>query len=143
MREFNFFGEEATFHHLGVGVRSIKDVSPSSEVVTDPVQNVSVAFLCMNGVPLELVEPHGDHSPISESLEKGRKLHHICYTVPDVEGVIKKCRKHGFHCIRRPVPAVAFDNRRIAWVYSKQYGLVELLEKSETATKSSQGESTS
>lgn len=128
--ELNFFGEHAKFHHIGLAVKSIKEVSPSSEIVADPNQNVSVACVVVNGVKIELIEPYSDNSPITGSLNKGIKLLHICYTVSDVEMAIKECRKHGFHCIARPVPAVAFDKRKIAWVYSNKYGLVELLEDS-------------
>jgi len=128
MIEFNFFSEDARFHHLGVAVRSIKEVSPLSEPIIDPIQKVAVAFVCLNGTQLELIEPYGKQSPIARSLVKGVKLLHVCYAVPDLEAAIKTCRRYGFHCIGRPVPAVAFDDRKIAWVYSNQYGLFELLE---------------
>ena len=128
MIEFNFFGDDARFHHLGIAIRSINSVSPLSELITDPIQKVNVAFVCLNGMQCELIEPSDKKSPVTRSLEKGVKILHICYVVPDIEIVIKTCREYGFHCIRRPVPAVAFDNRKIAWVYSKQYGLFELLE---------------
>lgn len=131
MIKLDFFGEDAKFQHIGVAVKSIKDVCPSSEITVDPNQSVSVAFVLMNGINLELIEPYGDKSPIKDSLNKGIKLLHICYAVPDIETAIKKCRKHGFHLIVRPIPAVAFNNRKIAWVYSNIYGLVELLEDSE------------
>ena len=48
--------------------------------------------------------------------------------VPNVELALKECRVHGFHLIARPVPAVAFDKRKIAWVYNNVYGLFELVE---------------
>ena len=130
MIEYNFFGEDARFEHIGVGVKSIRNISPNSEIFTDPIQKVSVAFISVNGMELELIEPSGDDSPIMVSLGKGVKLLHLCYTVPDVEAAIKKCRSHGFHCIARPVPAAAFEERKIAWVYSNEYGLFELLENS-------------
>jgi len=128
MVELNCFGQEAKFHHIGIGVRSIKDVTHFSERITDPIQKVSVAFLFLNGIQVELIEPYGHDSPIRESLDKGVKFLHICYEVSDIEMAIRTCRKHGFHCISQPVPAVAFNNRKIAWVYSNQYGLYELLE---------------
>jgi len=134
MIDCNFFGDGAKLHHLGIAVRSIEEVSPSSETITDPIQKVTVAFVRVNGITFELIEPCGDHSPITRSLENGVKLLHVCYSVPDLEMVIKACRKHGFHCIERPVPAVAFDDRKIAWVYSSQYGLFELLEDSGIST---------
>lgn len=128
MIEVNFFGKDARFHHIGLAVRSIKDASPLSEIITDSNQGVSVAFVLVNGIKMELIEPYGDNSPIAQSLSKGIKLLHICYAVSDIERVTKECRKYGFHRIAKPVPAVAFQNKRITWVYSNKYGLVELLE---------------
>ena len=128
MIRYDFFGERARFHHLGMAVRSIEEVSPQSAPIFDPVQKVRVAFVMLNGIQVELIEAQGDSSPILQSLEKGMKLLHMCYTVPELEPVLRSCRTHGFHSIKRPVPAVVFDNKRIAWVCSKDYGLFELLE---------------
>jgi methylmalonyl-CoA/ethylmalonyl-CoA epimerase len=128
--EYEFFGEGARFEHIGVAVKSIERISPGSEVTTDPVQKVSVAFVSVHGMELELIEPSGDDSPVMGSLRKGVKWLHLCYAVPDIDAAIAECRNHGFHCIARPVPAAAFEQRRIAWVYSSEYGLFELLEDS-------------
>lgn len=126
--KFDFFGEGARFHHLGIVVRSIKDVSPKSEPITDPIQQVAVAFVCVNGLSVELIEPCGEQSPVLRSLNEGIKLLHVCYIVPDLPVGINICRKHGFHCVRQPVSARAFGNAKITWVYSNRYGLFELLE---------------
>ena len=37
-------------------------------------------------------------------------------------------KEHGFSVIMNPVPAVAFDNRRVAFLWSVLTGLVELVE---------------
>lgn len=128
IKRLHFFGENARFHHIGLAVKSIKQVSPSSEIIVDSVQKVFLAFVSVSGVKIELLEPLGENSPISESLKKNIKLLHICYSVPELETAIKECRKYGFHCIAQPVPATAFNNQKIAWVYSTEYGLFELLE---------------
>ena len=130
MIDLDFFGSDTKFHHIGLATKSIETLSPSSEVIFDPIQKVSVAFVRLNGVDLELIEPSGDDSPVTKSLESGVKLLHICYEVNDIRNAIQKCRSHGFHCIAQPVPATAFDDREIAWVYSRAYGLVELLARS-------------
>lgn len=111
----NVFGDGAAFHHVGVGVGSIERVSPDAVVFDDPIQKVKVAFVELNGATMELVEPLGDDSPVCRSISDGVKLLHICYTVPDIELALHQSRKFGFRCIQSPVPAVAFDNRRIAW----------------------------
>ena len=128
MVECSFFGKEASFHHIGLVVKSIREVSPSSEIFVEKTQGVSFAFISLNGIRIELLEPLGDNSPVARSLRNGGKLLHLCYEVPDVEAAIRECRPVGFHLIRHPVPAVAMGNRKIAWVFSKQYGLFELLE---------------
>jgi len=127
--ELKFFGKDAKFHHIGIAVKSIKNVSPFSPIITDSIQKVSVAFVLVNGVNIELIEPFSDNSPITESLKKRIKFLHICYTVSDIEMAIKECREYGFHCIARPIQATAFNNK-IAWVYSNEWGLFELLEDS-------------
>ncbi|MCX5695204.1 MAG: VOC family protein [Candidatus Omnitrophica bacterium] len=134
MVKLNFFGKDARFHHVGIVVKSIKEVCPSSRITIDPIQGVSVAFVSLNGVKLELIEPYSDNSPVTGSLKKGIKLLHICYAVSNIENIIKECRKFGFHCIAQPVPAAAF-NKKIAWVYSNEYGLFELLEKKDSKKK--------
>ncbi len=129
LTEFNYFGRDAKFHHIGIAVNSIKSVSPESKIFIDNIQNVSVAFVYLNGVNIELIEPLNEDSPINQSLEKGIKIVHVCYEVIDIEQTLDECRKYGFHCIAKPVPATAFEGRRIGWVYSRQYGLVELVER--------------
>ena len=85
MIENSFFGDGAQFHHVGVAVKSIKEVSQSSNATADPTQGVSVAFVRVHGVVLELIEPSTDDSPISADLAKGVKLLHLCFSVPDLE----------------------------------------------------------
>ncbi len=125
----DFFGQDAKFHHVGIAVRSITEACSEGTIFTDNVQNVRVAFLSLNGLNSELIEPLDENSPVTQCLRKGNKFVHICYEVPDIEKTLRECRKHGFHRIGKVAPAVAFNNRRIAWVYSSQYGLFELLEK--------------
>jgi methylmalonyl-CoA/ethylmalonyl-CoA epimerase len=127
--DLNAFGDEAAFDHVGVAVPSIREaVEGDLRVVSDGRQKVSVAFVELNGLRVELIEPHDEDSPVASSLESGRQLVHICYRVPDLDAAIRRGREHGFHRIGSPTPAVAFSGRRIAWVFSRTYGLVELLE---------------
>ena len=131
--EYTFFGKEARFHHFGLAVRSIRAVCPSSEPIVESAQGVSLAFISLHGVTLELLEPFGDNSHIQRSLESGTKLLHLSFEVPTLDDALKSCRPHGFHPIRGPEPAAVFDNRRIVWVFSKHYGLFELVEQVQKA----------
>jgi methylmalonyl-CoA/ethylmalonyl-CoA epimerase len=126
--KLNVFGDGARFHHIGLVVPSIAAVCPEAKRYQDPTQKVGIAFVEMNGSVVELLEPDGPDSPVLASLKNNVKLVHFCFEVPALEAAINHSRQFGFHCLRRPVPAVAFDQRRIAWLFSKTYGLVELVE---------------
>lgn len=125
------FGSGARFHHIGIAVSAINDVLPTCQITHDAMHGVNVAFVSLHGCCLELIEPSGNNSPVSGGIEKGIKLLHICYEVDDIEASLLRCRQYGFHVIRHPTPAQAFDLRRIAFVSSSAFGLVELLEAGE------------
>ena len=129
MIECAFFGKEARFHHIGMAVKSIEEVCPACKPFAEQTQKVSLAFIDLNGVRVELLEPLGDASPIAKNLRDGVKLLHLCYEVADLEEAVELSRSAGFHRLTRPVPAPVFENRRIVWVFSKEFGLFELVER--------------
>ena len=124
----DYFGSTARFHHIGVAVSSIQEVCSTCEPIYDATQGVKVDFISLHGCQLELIEPARADSPVSASLENGIKLLHVCYEVGDIEAALHQCRQHGFHIIQQPVPAAAFNQRRIAFVSRNDIGVVELLE---------------
>lgn len=124
----NFFGDDAEFEHAGIAVRSIHDSLKGAEKTEDPIQRVNVAFIYLNNMKIELIEPITEKSPVAKILDKGQSLYHLCFSVPDINKALETARKHGFHCIARPVPAKAFNDNKVAWVFSKVYGLFELIE---------------
>lgn len=128
MIERNFFGPGAALHHVGLAVRSIRDTCAECEATLEPSQRVHLAFVSLNGLTVELVEPAGENSPVAKILQGGGKLLHLCFVVPDLEAALRHCRQEGFHRISAPQRVGVFDQRRIAWVFSKYYGLFELLE---------------
>jgi len=98
----------------------------------DPLQKARVAFLrtpCPADALIELVEPAGEGSPILQFLQKGGGLHHLCYEVEDLDAHLRTMRQKGAVVVRRPLPAVAFENRRIAWTFTGQKLLLEFLER--------------
>ena len=61
-------------------------------------------------------------------LAKGIGAYHICYEVSDLEKTLEDVRASGCVLISAPVPAAAFEGRRIAWLSTPTRHLVELLE---------------
>lgn len=130
-------------HHVGYVIRSIQETAErfarsigaswNQEVTSDPLQGVLVTFLSGLGqtLPLvELVEPMGKDSPVSNFLKRGGGLHHLCYEVESLDRHLEFSRKIGGKIVRPPLPAAAFGGRRIAWVYTKDRLLLEFLENS-------------
>jgi len=129
-------------HHVGIVVEDIEKgiqrykamfgFVPVTEVVDDPVQKVSVVLLSgpdKGSVPLELIAPLTNDSPVSKILQGNMHLYHLCFLVNDIEEALKKFRSNGAIIISGPVPADLFKGKRIAFVYSPDKYVVELLEK--------------
>jgi methylmalonyl-CoA/ethylmalonyl-CoA epimerase len=80
-------------------------------------------------LPIELVAPAGDDSPVKKLLEKGIGTYHLCYEVDDIGEALEHVRSQGCLVVSEPVSAVAFEGRRIAWFYTPTRQLTELVER--------------
>lgn len=130
-----------SLHHVGIIVPDMAALPRMAAalglrqvggVTTDTTQRVRVAFLAgatnASGL-LELVEPLGADSPAAAQAQKGGGIHHVCYEVDDLDGWVERAKGEGMLLVAAPVPAPAFDGRRIAWMYSRDRLLVEYLER--------------
>jgi methylmalonyl-CoA/ethylmalonyl-CoA epimerase len=99
--------------------------------ILDILQNVNVCFLQSAGAPLlELVEPVDQNSPVSNILKKvGVAPYHLCYEVDNLEDSIQELENNDFKLLVEPIKAIAFDDRKICFLYHVDVGLIELLEK--------------
>ena len=133
---------QGRFHHLGFVVASIRTSVPGfmeslqaewdGLIFHDPNQAVRVTFLRGKhpaSPVLELVEPAGENSPVIPFLKRGGGLHHLCYEIDNLEDQLALSRAQGGLVVKTPLPAVAFEGRRIAWVYTKNKLLLEYLER--------------
>ncbi|HZF20092.1 MAG TPA: VOC family protein [Burkholderiales bacterium] len=130
-----------SMHHIGFAVSDIGKKADAyvqtlgykieTGIIHDPLQQAYVQFLRFPGdrVYLELVQPDGPESKLSQAVSKGGGLHHVCYATGDIEGACRELREAGMFLISPPVPAVAFNGRRIAWLMGKDRLLTELVER--------------
>lgn len=127
-------------HHYGLATKSIDDgvklfllmgYSVTSEKIIDNIQKVEILFLQKNSDHfIELIAPlDGVHGPITQILNKiGASVYHICYEVKDIDISIIEYKKAGFSIIMKPTPAIAFNYKKICFLYSSCIGLIELVE---------------
>lgn len=129
-------------HHVGIvtsdiesGIQHHKNLfnfHPVTEIVRDPIQKVAVVLISgpeAGSVPIELITPLTDNSPISNILRRGTRLYHLCFLVDDIEEALRNARRHGAIIISRPSPAELYEGKRIAFIYTPDKYVVELLEK--------------
>jgi methylmalonyl-CoA/ethylmalonyl-CoA epimerase len=126
-------------NHIGIAVRSIDAQRPFYEgtlggvfegVEEVPDQRVRVGFFRINEVRLELLEPTEPGSPVAAFLDKrGEGLHHVAFTVEDLEARIAELKQSGLRMIDE-VPRPGAHHMRIAFVHPKStFGvLTELCE---------------
>lgn len=126
-------------HHVGIVVDNIAEkaalysstipIGYPTEIIHDEIQRVRVAFVNVgNGVAIEFIEPDSEDSPVTRALRRGISLHHVCYEVQDLEQAVAQARAAGALIVCEPVPARAFQGRRIAFVYPPVGDLTEFVE---------------
>ncbi|MEQ8820193.1 MAG: methylmalonyl-CoA epimerase [Sumerlaeia bacterium] len=126
-------------NHLGIAVTSLDDQREYYEKVLGaqfegieevPTQKVRVAFYRVGDVKLELLEPTADDSPIAKFIEKkGPGLHHIAYTVDDIQARLDELKNGGVKLIDE-TPRPGAHDTRIAFLHPKSSAgvLTELCE---------------
>ncbi len=130
-----------SMNHLGVAVRSIDDhrdfyentLGLKFEGFEDVAsQKVRVAFFRAGDVRIELLEPTDPSSAVAKFLEsRGEGLHHVAYTVEDIQSRIAELKAAGLRMIDE-TPRNGAHHMQIAFVHPKSSGgvLTELCEPS-------------
>jgi methylmalonyl-CoA/ethylmalonyl-CoA epimerase len=135
-----------SFHHLGVACNSeafargterqnleLLGYFPEGEEWLDEQLGMRGQFMVGGsgtGAPrVELVAPYGDQSPVQSWLKQGVKLYHLGFIAHDVSAEIERLRAQRAKLMFPPTPAVAFANRRVAFVMLPNFLLVEIIEK--------------
>jgi len=129
------------FEHIGVAVSNIKEslsvfnnlfeLNDVSEIYEDIFQNIKISFFCFAGVKIELIEPldGSKKSPVDNIIEKNMSYYHLCFRTGCIEDEILQLVEKGAIVVTEPIPSLAFSNRKIAFLYVKHLGLIELVEK--------------
>jgi methylmalonyl-CoA/ethylmalonyl-CoA epimerase len=128
------------FDHIGIFVsglaagrthlENILQVTNWTDPVDDPIQKVSVQFgTDRSGTRYELVAPCGENNPVEPLLAQSKNIiNHVAYLTDDLDAEISRLQKERCILVSGPSPAKAFDNRRIAFLYTPLRFVIELIE---------------
>jgi len=105
---------------LGIKLDHVEDV---------PSQKSMVAFLPLGESEVELVKPTSQDSGVAKFLEeRGGGMHHLCFEVDDIAGMLADLKAKGIRLINEE--PLILPGRKMAFVHPKSTGgvLVELYE---------------
>lgn len=121
--------------HIGVAVEAIaeslpffRDVLGLREVPLDDADGASIVGLSAGEPLVELLEAGDPSSPIARFVAKrGPGIHHICFSVDDLDAMLERCRRAGVQIIDDK-PRIGAEGKRIAFLHPQSTGgvLVEL-----------------
>ena len=120
---------------MGIAVRSVddsidfyRDILGMPEVTLDDSDGARIAGLQAGESLVELLEPDAGDNPIARFIDKrGPGVHHICFSVDDLDDVMERCRAAGIRLIDE-TPRIGAEGKRIAFLHPASTGgvLVEL-----------------
>lgn len=98
--------------------------------VTDDIQQIEIVLMQRGTEPLiELIRPLSETVPAGTWLKRIKAgAYHTCFETDDLQASIAALRRSGVARVYGPVPAIAFENRRVAFLWGRVTGLIELLE---------------
>jgi len=123
--------------HIGIAVRSLDEILPFyrdilglPEVPLDDADGARIAGVTAGEALVELLEAESPDSPIGRFVAKrGPGIHHICFTVDDLDAALARCSAAGVRLIDES-PRIGAEKKRIAFLHPASTAgvLVELSE---------------
>lgn len=129
---------ELKFHHIGVACHSIQQERLSWEMLgyqqegnefQDRIQGVTGLFMIGQGGPrVELLEPLAGAKTLEPFLKNGIKMYHQAYETKRIEETIQLLKIRRAIILSDVKPAIAFQNRQVAFLMLKNRLIIELIE---------------
>lgn len=125
--------------HIGIAVKNLEETAKQYQEVfgMSPLgaeevkeQKVKVVSFKVGESTVEFLEATTEDSPIAKFIEKkGEGVHHLAFSVENIEEVLKDMEGKGVSLIDR-VPRLGAHNKKIAFLHPKSTGgvLIELCE---------------
>jgi len=125
------------FHHIGYLTNnfenSIKEFlkinyKKKGKIINDKKLQVKVQFIHNSNNIIELVKPYKKNYGLLKIIKKKNFAYHFAYKVKNLIKTIHKLKINKFKLIVNPVPAKAFNNKKVAFLKMKNGFIIELIE---------------
>ena len=123
--------------HVGIALPSIqaqlpffRDILGMNQVEIADSDGARIEAFEAGESLIELLEPAEDDTPIGKFIAKrGPGIHHICFAVDDLQGMLDRCKANGIRLIDE-TPRMGAEGKPIAFIHPAATGgiLVELTE---------------
>ncbi len=123
--------------HIGIAVKSLEDANvlfakllgePHYKTELVEAQGVNTSFFKVGDTKIELLASTQKHSPLKKFInKKGEGVHHIAFSVADIELEIKRLKLNGFNVLD-DTPSKGADNKLVVFLHPKSSSgvLIEL-----------------
>jgi methylmalonyl-CoA/ethylmalonyl-CoA epimerase len=117
---------------LEQAIRTYRDVLGArvSKPQVQPLHGVTVVFVELSNTKIELLEPLGSASPITQFLDKNPSggIHHVCYEVSDIIAVRDRLKAEGARILGDGEPKIGAHGKPVLFLHPKDFSgtLVEL-----------------
>ena len=121
-------------NNLNDGIKIYKDTfgAEVSNRLALPKHGVTTIFVKLNNTNIELLEPLGVNSPISNFLAKNPSggIHHLCYEVNDINKSIERLTSKGYTILAEGIPREGAHGKPVIFLHPKEFNgtLIELEE---------------
>jgi methylmalonyl-CoA/ethylmalonyl-CoA epimerase len=126
-------------NHIAIATPNLKDAAKTYKdllgaKIGQPIpqieHGVSVIFIELPNTKIELLEPLGDKSPISNFLDKNPKggIHHICYEVENILKSRDRLLEKGATILGSKEPKTGAHGKPVIFIHPKDFNgtLIEL-----------------
>ena len=121
-------------NNLDEGIKIYKDTlgAQVSKKLALPKHGVTTVFVKLTNTNIELLEPLGKDSPISNFLIKNPSggVHHLCYEVSNIKGSVEYLTNKGYKVLGDGIPREGAHGKPEIFLHPKQFmgTLIELEE---------------
>ena len=124
------------FHHIGYLVNNFNSAfknfkkcnyKKKKSIIIDNNLKVKIQFLVNGNNIIELVKPHKNNIGLLSLLKKKNYAYHFAYKVKNLDKTLVRLKKN-FKIIVNPVPAKAFNDKKVAFLKMKNDFIIELIQ---------------